>query len=69
MWWLWLLGGLVLLGILFALQARYGITRYLPWIDFNGNGGRSAIDKNLMRVMEDDVTEQARVQGPKDLAP
>lgn len=69
MWWLWLLGALVFLGALVLLQARFGVTKYVPWIDFNGNSGQSTVDPNLTRVMEDDVTEQARVQGPKDLAP
>ena len=69
MWWLWLLGGLVFLGVLFLLHARFGVTKYVPWIDFNGSSGQSTVDPNLMRVMEDDVTEQARVQAPKDLAP
>ena len=69
MWWLWLLGALVVLGILFLLHARFGVTKYVPWIDFTGPSGRSTVDKNLMRMMENDVTEQGRVHAPKDLAP
>ena len=65
--WLWIIGGLIVIGLLLYLNSRVGLTTYVPWINFGGKYGSP--DKNVLRVMESDVIERAGVHPPKDPAP
>jgi hypothetical protein len=64
--WLLLIILLAVLGVLFVLASRPGRAKYIPRIDF---GGRQGADRNVLRALEDDVTDLAGVHPPKDPAP